>query len=86
MRSPPTLLVPPVEPVQTLKIDPESARKINALVPLAGSSNPAAEPFRFTGSFENASRQLANERICPVLRQWTTLVHTEVGNGYAGAL
>ena len=56
MRSPPTLLVPPVEPVQTLKIDPERARKINASVPLAGSSNPAAEPFRFTGSFENASR------------------------------
>lgn len=38
---------PPVEPMTILEVAPETAREINAAVPLSTAPNPAARPFRF---------------------------------------
>ncbi|UZW56605.1 cell wall hydrolase [Sphingobium sp. JS3065] len=47
--------VPVVEPVMNLDVAPDRARRINALIPLATVPNPAAKPFRFAGTAEDAA-------------------------------
>ena len=42
--------LPPVEPVEFQSVDPNDARAFNATVPFSTLPNPAARPFRFSGS------------------------------------
>lgn len=49
-------MVPVVEPVRLLDVSSDRARQINALVPVVLARNPAAKPFYFAGTAEDAAR------------------------------
>lgn len=48
--------VPAVEPIEFQNMAPEDARAFNATAPFVSGPNPAARPFRFTGSAEDRTR------------------------------
>ncbi|CAN5546895.1 hypothetical protein BH09PSE4_BH09PSE4_05440 [soil metagenome] len=48
--------LPPVEPVEFQSLDPDEARAFNADVPFSTAPNPAARPFRLSGSPEDQAR------------------------------
>ena len=48
--------LPPVEPVEFVDLAPDDARAFNAAVPFSTAPNPAARPFRFTGSDDDLAR------------------------------
>jgi spore germination cell wall hydrolase CwlJ-like protein len=49
---------PPVEPVDMLALSRDDARKLNASTPFSTAPNPAARPFRFTGSADDKARAI----------------------------
>ncbi|MDF0542410.1 cell wall hydrolase [Sphingobium sp. H39-3-25] len=57
---------PPVEPVELLALDRDSARRINAATPFSSAPNPSARPFNFAGG------EFARERAidCLAAAQW----------------
>lgn len=50
--------LPAVEPVTLQSVDPNDARAVNASVPFSTLPNPAARPFRLTGSAVSQARAL----------------------------
>jgi spore germination cell wall hydrolase CwlJ-like protein len=50
--------LPPVEPVKLQEVAPEDARAINASIPFSTLPNPAARPFRLSGSIESQARAI----------------------------
>ena len=50
--------LPPVEPVEFQSVDPNDARAFNATVPFSTLPNPAARPFRFSGSTDARLRAI----------------------------
>lgn len=48
--TPPPSPPPPVDPLVLQKIDPQTARERNALVPFITGAMPSAKPFQFSGS------------------------------------
>ncbi|RJF94157.1 cell wall hydrolase [Sphingomonas cavernae] len=49
---------PPVEPLQLRELPPEEAVAINAKVPFSTAPNPAARPFRYSGSDADRARAI----------------------------
>lgn len=47
---------PPVEPMAILEVAPETAREINAAIPISTAPNHAAQPFRFDGDAASRTR------------------------------
>ncbi|MFV0623106.1 cell wall hydrolase [Sphingomonas sp. ac-8] len=48
--------LPPVEPIALRDLPADDARAFNATIPFVGGPNPAARPFRFSGSAEDRAR------------------------------
>lgn len=67
--------VPLPEPLLFNKIDPQSARKINAAIPFSTAPKPVARPFKLAG--DNASREKAVD--CLAAAMWY-----EAGNDDSG--
>jgi hypothetical protein len=50
--------LPPVEPVEFVKLSLEDARAYNDQIPFSTAPNPAARPFRFAGTGDDRARAL----------------------------
>lgn len=50
--------LPPVEPIAFQPVDTDDAQAFNASIPFVTGPNPAARPFRFTGSGEDRTRAI----------------------------
>lgn len=57
---------PPVEPLEFLKVDPATARQINALVPFSTTPNVPAAPYKYAGSEEDRARAVG----CLAAAEW----------------